>query len=166
MTLGSASEEVGRPAPPPLHELESEVMEVVWERVEASVRDVMQALNERELALEQSLLSPDQLARLIQMVDEGRLTVKNARALVAELVTGGGDPEVLVAERGLAALYDAGLIDQVVSEVLAENAENLELFRSGEHKLLNFLIGQVMRKTRGSASPAAVREALLRALRS
>jgi aspartyl-tRNA(Asn)/glutamyl-tRNA(Gln) amidotransferase subunit B len=49
--------------------------------------------------------------------------------------------------------------------VLAENPENVELFRSGEEKVVNFLMGQVMRKTRGKADPAAVREILARELR-
>jgi aspartyl-tRNA(Asn)/glutamyl-tRNA(Gln) amidotransferase subunit B len=129
------------------------------------LRDVMQALNERELAIDDSPLAPEGLAKLIRMVDEGRTTVKSARGLVAELVESGGDPEVLVAERGLAAVSDTGIIERAVSEVLAANPENVELFHSGEEKVMNFLMGQVMRKTHGKADPAAVREILARALR-
>jgi aspartyl-tRNA(Asn)/glutamyl-tRNA(Gln) amidotransferase subunit B len=129
------------------------------------LRDVMQALKERELAIDDSPFSPDGLARLIRMVDDGKTTVKSARGLVAELVESGGDPEVLVAERGLAAVSDSGIIERAVSEVLAENPENVELFRSGEEKVVNFLMGQVMRKTRGKADPTAVREILARELR-
>jgi aspartyl-tRNA(Asn)/glutamyl-tRNA(Gln) amidotransferase subunit B len=117
------------------------------------------------LAIDDSPFSPDGLARLIRMVDESKTTVKSARGLVAELVESGGDPEVLVAERGLAAVSDAGVLEQAVAEVLAENPENVELFRSGEEKVVNFLMGQVMRKTQGKADPAAVREILARKLR-
>jgi aspartyl-tRNA(Asn)/glutamyl-tRNA(Gln) amidotransferase subunit B len=60
---------------------------------------------------------------------------------------------------------DTGVIEQSVSEVLAASPENVELYRSGEQKVLNFLMGQVMRKTQGKADPAAVREILERALR-
>jgi len=130
------------------------------------LRDVMQALNERELAIDDSRLSPDGLARLIRMVDEGKTTVKSARGLVAELVESGGDPEVLVAARGLAGVSDTRVIERAVSEVLAENPENVERFRSGEERVVNFLMGQVMRKTQGKADPAAVREILARALRT
>jgi aspartyl-tRNA(Asn)/glutamyl-tRNA(Gln) amidotransferase subunit B len=128
------------------------------------LRDVMQALNELELAIEDSPFSPEALAQLIRLVDEGKTTVKSARGLVAELVESGGDPDVLVAERGLAAVSDTGILEQAVSEVLAENPENVELFRSGEDKVVNFLMGQVMRKTQGKADPAAVREILARKL--
>ncbi len=129
------------------------------------LRDVMQALNEREMAIDDSRLAPEALAKLIRMVDEGKTTVKSARGLVAELVASGGDPEALVAERGLAAVSDTGVIERAVSDVLAANPENVELYRSGEQKVLNFLMGQVMRKTQGKADPAAVREILARALR-
>jgi aspartyl-tRNA(Asn)/glutamyl-tRNA(Gln) amidotransferase subunit B len=128
------------------------------------LRDVMQALKELELAIEDSLFSPEALAQLIRLVDEGKTTVKSARGLVAELVESGGDPDALVAERGLAAVSDTGILEQAVSEVLAENPENVELFRSGEDKVVNFLMGQVMRKTQGKADPAAVREILARQL--
>ncbi len=73
--------------------------------------------------------------------------------------------EALIVERGLAAVSDAGILEQAVSEVLAENSENVELFHSGEEKVVNFLMGQVMRKTQGKADPAAVREILARELR-
>ncbi len=129
------------------------------------LRDVMQALNERELSIDASPLSPEALARLIGMVDENRTTVKSARSLVPELVESGGDPEALVAERGLAAVSDAGVIERAVAEVLAEHPENVELYRAGEEKVLNFLMGQVMRKTQGKANPSAVREILARELR-
>lgn len=129
------------------------------------LRDVMQALKELELAIDDSPLSPEGLARLIRMVDEGETTVKSARGLIAELVEFGGDPGALIAERGLAAVSDAGIIEQAVSEVLTENPENVELFHSGEEKVVNFLMGQVMQKTQGKADPAAVREILARALR-
>jgi len=129
------------------------------------LRDVLQALNERELAIDDSPLTPDGLARLIRMVEEGKTTVKSARGLVAELVETGGDPEALVAARGLSAVSDTSVIERAVSEVLAENPENAELVRSGEKKVLNFLIGQVMRKTEGKADPATVREILARLLR-
>jgi aspartyl-tRNA(Asn)/glutamyl-tRNA(Gln) amidotransferase subunit B len=129
------------------------------------LRDVAQALKECGAALEDTPLSPDALARVIRMVDERRVTVKGAKQLVSELVRSGGDPEALVEERGLAAVSDVGAIEQAVREVLAAHPEHAARYRAGEHKLLDFLIGQVMRSTRGKLSPGALRECLLRALR-
>ena len=62
-------------------------------------------------------------------------------------------------------MSDAGLIEKAISEVLAENPDSAELFRAGETKVINFLMGQVMSKTQGKADPAAVREILTREIR-
>ncbi len=104
------------------------------------------------------------VARVYLRPGEGKITVKSARGLIPNLVEAGGDPAALVVEHGLVALSDTSVIERVVSEVLAENAENVALFHSGEAKVMNFLMGQVMRKTQGKADPAAVREILAREL--
>jgi aspartyl-tRNA(Asn)/glutamyl-tRNA(Gln) amidotransferase subunit B len=128
------------------------------------LRDVMQALKERDQSIEDSALSSEGLAALIRLVEDGKTTAKSARGLIAELAERGGDPAVLVEERGLGAVSDAGLIERVVAEVIAEHPENVELFRAGETKVVNFLMGQVMRKTQGKADPGAVRDILAREL--
>ena len=129
------------------------------------LRDVMQALNERDLSIDDSALSPEGLAALMRLVDDGKTTAKSARDLLPELIEAGGDPAAIVSERGLGVVSDAGLIEKAASEVLAEHPDSAELFRSGETKVINFLMGQVMRKTQGKADPAAVREILTRELR-
>jgi aspartyl-tRNA(Asn)/glutamyl-tRNA(Gln) amidotransferase subunit B len=126
------------------------------------LRDVLAALKEGGLEIEASALAPGALARLIRLVDEGRVTAKSARELVPELVARGGDPEALVRERGLEAVSDAGLLERVADEVLAGNTAMVERFRAGDEKVLNFLMGQVMKKTGGKANAAQVRELLAR----
>ena len=130
------------------------------------LRDVLQALNERDLGIEAAALTPQVLASLIRLVDEGVTTARSARGLVPELVATGGDPAELVRERGLEALEDADAIERAVEAVVAEHAENVERYRAGEEKVLNFLIGQVMRRTGGKANPGSVRQALIAKLSS
>ena len=129
------------------------------------LRDVMQALNERDLSIDDSALSADGLAVLMRMVDDGKTTAKTARDLLPELIETGGDPAAIVRERGLDAVSDTGLLEKAAAEALAENPGSAELFQAGETKVINFLMGQVMRKTQGKADPAAVREILTRKLR-
>jgi aspartyl-tRNA(Asn)/glutamyl-tRNA(Gln) amidotransferase subunit B len=129
------------------------------------LRDVMQALKERDLSIDDAALSPENLAVLIRMVDDGKTTAKSARDLLPELIETGGDPAAIVLERGLGAVSDTGLIEKAANEVLAENPDSAELFQAGETKVINFLMGQVMRKTQGKADPAVVREILMRELR-
>ena len=130
------------------------------------LRDVLQALSELELDIEAARLTPEQLAALIRMVDEGRTNAKSARGLVRELVATGGDPAALVRERGLEAVSDSGELEAAVDAVLGEHPDDADQFRAGEQKVLNFLMGQVMKRTGGKADPKAVRELLARKLQA
>jgi len=129
------------------------------------LRDVLQALKERELEIDQTKLEPAGLAVLLRLVDEGRVTAKSARELLPELLERGGDPAALVRARGLEAVSDSGVIDAAADEVIAANPEMAVRYRAGEDKILNALMGQVMKKTGGKASPALVQQTLARKLR-
>ncbi len=128
------------------------------------LRDLLAALKERELEIEEEAIAPESLARLIEMVDQGRVTAKSARDLVAELTEQGGDPEALVRERGLEAVSDAGLLESVADEVIGANPDVARAYAQGDKKVVNFLMGQVMKKTQGKADPGRVREILARKL--
>jgi aspartyl-tRNA(Asn)/glutamyl-tRNA(Gln) amidotransferase subunit B len=128
------------------------------------LRDLLAALKEREIEIEAASIAPEALATLIEMVDQGRVTAKSARGLVAELTVEGGDPEALVQERGLLAVSDAGLLESVADEVIAANPDVAEAYARGDKKVVNFLMGQVMKKTQGKADPGRVREILARKL--
>jgi aspartyl-tRNA(Asn)/glutamyl-tRNA(Gln) amidotransferase subunit B len=126
------------------------------------LRDLLRALGERQKELEHAALRPEALADLVHLVEQGRLSPRSAQALLPELLESGGDPEALVRERGLEAVSDAGVLEQAVDAVLAEHPADAARYRAGEEKVLNFLMGQVMKRTRGKASPGSVREILLR----
>jgi aspartyl-tRNA(Asn)/glutamyl-tRNA(Gln) amidotransferase subunit B len=128
------------------------------------LRDLLAALKEREIEIEDAAIAPEALARLIEMVDGGRVTAKSARDLVAELTEKGGDPEALVRERGLEAVSDTGLLESVADEVIGANPDVARAYAEGDKKVVNFLMGQVMKKTQGKADPGRVREILARKL--
>ena len=92
------------------------------------------------------------------------LREKSARDLVAELTDRGGDPEALVRERGLEAVSDTDLLESVADEVIGANPDVAEAYARGDKKVVNFLMGQVMKKTQGKADPGQVREILARKL--
>ena len=129
------------------------------------LRDVREALREAGRSLGESALRPEALAALVGLVGARRLGAANARQVLAVLVEMGGEPGAIARERGLESLSDGGQLEAAVAAVLTAHPEMAEKFRSGESKVLNFLIGQVMRETRGAADPAAARELLLRAVR-
>jgi aspartyl-tRNA(Asn)/glutamyl-tRNA(Gln) amidotransferase subunit B len=124
------------------------------------LRDVAKLANDRETELDGLSLDAGALASLIGLVDDGRLTAKSARELLPVLVDQGGDPEALMRERGLEAVQDTSLIDEAVEAALAAHPDEVQRYRDGDRKVLNFLMGQVMKATRGKADPGAVRHAL------
>ena len=130
------------------------------------LRDLLQTLREREIEIDVAPISAEGFAALIRLVDDGKVTAKNARDLVPEFVMKGGDPELLVRERGLEAVSDSSAIEVAVDAVIAGHADDVGRYRGGEKKVLNFLMGKVMASTKGKASPGAVREMLIRKLDS
>ncbi len=128
------------------------------------LRDVLAALKERDREPESIRLEAEGFASLLRLVDEGRVTARSARELLPELLFEGGDPERLVRERGLEAVSDAGALEGFVDEALAANPKAVESYAAGDAKSLNFLMGQVMRRSAGKADPAAVRALLTRRL--
>ena len=129
------------------------------------LRDLRETLAALELEIEATRITPQESGRADgAWSTRARTTARSARELLPMLVREGGDPAALMRERGLEAVSDAGVLEAAVAAVIAENAENAERYRSGEEKVLNFLMGQVMRRTGGKASPAAVRELLARKL--
>ena len=123
-------------------------------------RDLLRELKERESELSDVAVTPAILASLIRLVEEGRLTARNAAQLFPDLVSLGGDPEALMVERGLEAVSDPGAIDRFVEEVIAAHPDVVQQVRDGDDKPLNFLMGQVMKASQGKAEPGPVRKAL------
>jgi aspartyl-tRNA(Asn)/glutamyl-tRNA(Gln) amidotransferase subunit B len=129
-------------------------------------RDLREALREQGREIEASALAPAAFAALVKGVEAGRVSAQSARGLLPELIARGGDPEALVRERGLESVSDAAVLESVVDAVLAAHAEDVARYRAGQLKVLDFLMGRVMRETRGRADPAAVRAILARRLGS
>jgi len=119
-------------------------------------------VNEKGLDPAGVALRPGQLAELVAMVEGGSLTGPAARQVLDRIVESGESPEAVVAELGLSQISDAAGIASVVDEVVREHPDAVESFRKGKEAALKFLVGQVMRKSKGRANPQMATE-LLRA---
>ena len=129
------------------------------------VRDVREALADADTSIEACALKPDAFAGLVRLVREGAVTAANARSLVPELVRAGGDPAALVRARGLEAVSDRAVLESAAEAVMAEHPDRVEQIRAGQDKVLNFLMGQMMRRTDGKADPGIAREILQKKIR-
>ena len=105
-------------------------------------------------------VSPQALAELIGLVQEGTINLNTGKDVLAEMFATGRSGREIVAERGLAQISDTAALERIVAQVLDENPEQVDRYLGGTHKVLGWLMGQVMRATRGKANPQAVRELL------
>lgn len=124
--------------------------------------DVTGWLNAHNLAVHESRLTPEHLAELIDLVDANTISGKTAKDILPDVMAGAA-PKEIVAERGLTQLTDTGAIEQLVDEVIANNADTVAKVRDNP-KAINALLGQVMRASQGKANPETVRELLSRKL--
>ena len=107
---------------------------------------------------------PDQLAELLQMTEDGRISGKIAKTVFAEMLTTGHDPAQIVKERGLVQMSDEGELAALVAEIVAANPAQAQQFREGKTKVLGFFVGQLMQKTRGQANPQLANQLFTREL--
>lgn len=116
---------------------------------------VLRQLSARDLQAQDMTLQPRTLARLIQLVEEGKIN-RNTAVEVFDAVFEGGDPDVYIAEHGLEQISDSAQVLQAVERVFTENPRSVADWRAGKEKALGFLVGQTMRKLQGKADPQTV----------
>ncbi|CAK8721605.1 Aspartyl/glutamyl-tRNA(Asn/Gln) amidotransferase subunit B [Candidatus Electronema halotolerans] len=110
-------------------------------------------------------VSPEQLATLLLMVQKGKISLKIAKAVFAEMLASGADPERIVKEKGLVQMSDEGELLAAVREVIAANPEQAQQYREGKTKVMGFLVGQLMKQTKGKANPQLANKLLAEELK-
>ena len=129
------------------------------------IGDVAALLNQAgDLELGETALTPDHLAELVGLVEDEVITAASAKEVLAAAFESGDAPSAIVEERGLAQLRDDAGLAQVIDEVIDANPQAVEDYRGGKDTAIKFLVGQVMRATRGRANPNEAQSALRSAL--
>jgi aspartyl-tRNA(Asn)/glutamyl-tRNA(Gln) amidotransferase subunit B len=123
-------------------------------------------LNEENLEITRSRVSPEQLASLDRRIADGTLSGKMAKEVFDAMWEGEGDPDAIIAKRGLKQISDSGELEKIVDRVIASNAKQVEDYRAGKEKAFNSLVGQAMKLSKGKANPQQVSEILKRKLAS
>ncbi|OBK96151.1 aspartyl/glutamyl-tRNA amidotransferase subunit B [Mycobacterium asiaticum] len=124
---------------------------------------LVQKANEAGVGLDELAITPAQVAAVIALVDEGKLSNKLAREVVEGVLAGEGEPEAVMTARGLALVRDDSLTQAAVDEALAANPDVAEKIRGGKVAAAGAIVGAVMKATRGQADAARVRELVLAA---
>lgn len=118
--------------------------------------EVLRLLNAEGKELDETPLTPEHVTKVLKLMDEGVISGRIAKDVFEETFHTGRDPEEIVKERGLVQISDEDELGRIVAEVLEANPNVVEDYRNGKDKALGYLIGQVMKATRGKANPQMV----------
>ena len=123
--------------------------------------DVSAYLNAESKELHGTPLTPENLAQLVKLITDGTISSKIAKKVFMDLVKKGGNPADIVKEKGLVQISDEGTLRTIITEILDNNEQSIEDFKNGKDRAVGFLVGQVMKATKGQANPPLVNKLLM-----
>ena len=122
--------------------------------------DIAAHVNANRLSYDTLPFRPEQLAEMVQLIEQGAISGKIAKEILPELLEQGGSPKAIVEARGLGMLSDPAAIGAIVEALLAAHPEEVAAFRGGKTKLQGFFVGQLMKQTGGKADPKLANQIL------
>ncbi|WP_053364917.1 Asp-tRNA(Asn)/Glu-tRNA(Gln) amidotransferase subunit GatB [Bacillus sp. FJAT-27245] len=122
--------------------------------------EVSAYLKAEQKELHETGLTPENLTGMITLIENGTISSKIAKTVFKELIEHGGDAEQIVKEKGLVQISDEGALLKIVNETLDANPQSIEDFKGGKSKAIGFLVGQIMKATKGQANPQLVNKIL------
>ncbi|MGD0060419.1 MAG: Asp-tRNA(Asn)/Glu-tRNA(Gln) amidotransferase subunit GatB [Verrucomicrobiia bacterium] len=126
--------------------------------------ELLGKLAETKKTIDESPVKPEQLAELVSLIESGQISGKIGKEVFAEMFGSGKGASMVVKEKGMVQVSDAGSLEGFVEEAIARNPKSVADFRAGNEAAINFLKGQVMKLSKGKANPQLVGEILLRKL--
>jgi aspartyl-tRNA(Asn)/glutamyl-tRNA(Gln) amidotransferase subunit B len=126
--------------------------------------EVSRGLNDNGIGIADCPVTPELLTSLLQRIDDGTISGKIAKTVFEELWQTGKPVDTIIEEKGLKQVSDTGAIEQIVDEVLAASAAQIEQYRAGQQKVFGYFVGQVMKLSKGKANPGLVNELLKKKL--
>ena len=128
--------------------------------------ELLAKVNAEGMELEAVKIQPEQMAALLKLVDSGDISGKIAKKVFAEMFATGKDPADIIKEQGLVQISDEDALKEMVSHVVEANPKSVEDYKAGKTKAMGFLVGQIMKQSRGQANPAVINKLLAEKLDS
>ena len=122
------------------------------------IKELFKLLNDAAVKIENTEISPQDFSKLINLITQGEITESIGRTVLEEMFKTGKSPEAVINEKGLKPIADDDTLMKVLEAVVAENPKTMERINNGDLKPVDFLVGQVMKKTRGKANAKKVKE--------
>jgi aspartyl-tRNA(Asn)/glutamyl-tRNA(Gln) amidotransferase subunit B len=122
--------------------------------------EVLRILNDQKIAISDYRVTPAMLGRLIQLIESGAIGGKAAKEVFDEMSVSGEAPEAIVERKGLSQITDPNVIREAALRVVERNAAQVEQYRGGKTQVFGFLVGQLMKETRGKAKAELANDVL------
>ena len=124
------------------------------------ISDLLGLLKNVSITSNQFLITPENFADFISLIEEEKISSKIAKMVLAEMFKTGADPSYIIEEKGLSQISDESEIEKIIKEVIAQNPKVVEDYKSGKENAFQFLIGQVMVVSKGKANPQLINKIL------
>ncbi|HKL13806.1 MAG TPA: Asp-tRNA(Asn)/Glu-tRNA(Gln) amidotransferase subunit GatB [Halanaerobiales bacterium] len=118
--------------------------------------EFLRLVNEEKMEIENTKITGHLLGKMLKMMEEGVISSKIAKTVFEEMFYTGKDPEEIVEEKGLKQISDEDKLEKLVEEIIEDNPNVIEDIRNGKDKAIGYLVGQVMKETKGKANPQMV----------
>lgn len=122
--------------------------------------ELVAKLNADSIAISETKVSPENLGKLVELIDSGKISGKIAKEVFAEMYETGVDPEKIISSKGLSQISDEASLVKIIEEVILSNPKSVEDYQGGNPRAFGFFVGQVMAKTKGQANPQVVNKLL------
>ena len=122
--------------------------------------EFLRLVNANNLEISEVKITPQDLAKLLQLIEEGAISGKIAKQVFEEMFNEGKDPETIIKEKGLVQISDEGQLVKLIEEAIAMSPKSVEDYKAGKEKALGFFVGQIMKATKGQANPGVVNKLL------
>lgn len=126
--------------------------------------DFAKLLAQNNLEIKDAPVKPEDMAELLKLIAKGTISGKIAKKVFPDMWESGKSPDVIIKEKGLVQISDTGALEALADKVIAANPQSVADFKSGKKKAVGFLMGQIMRETKGKANPQAVNAILAKKL--
>ena len=127
------------------------------------MNDVNSYLNDEQVDLQDTKLTPANLAGMVKLITDGTISSKMAKKVFKGIVAG-EEPAAYAKAHGLVQLSDPKELQPIIDDILANNQQSIEDFKNGKDRAVGYLVGQIMKQTRGKANPQVVNQLLMKSL--
>lgn len=128
--------------------------------------DVLKVINVEKISINEFKITPQNLASLINLIDNGTISGKIAKEIFPEMIENNKEPELIVKEKNLVQISDTDEIEKIIETILSNNENQVKEYLEGKEKVFGFFVGQTMKETKGKANPQLVNKLLKEKLES